>query len=188
VNRKAFTLIELMISIALTVIVVFFLYKALSNQERASEVLGSHAYSLFLKEKLYKLLFLDLSQAQEVKVEPLFNKDYRLLILKTTNSLHQIPLPYVAYFVHERNKTLVRLESAYPIKFPLDFEKVKLTFADPLVSDVKKFVILNLAQSKQKRELLPGERPPPKKNKDGSQEFLLFLKWQDQRILLDVKR
>ncbi|NPA03514.1 MAG: prepilin-type N-terminal cleavage/methylation domain-containing protein [Epsilonproteobacteria bacterium] len=189
-NRRAFTLIELMVSIALTTIVVFFLYKALSNQERATEILAKNANELSVKDKLFQLLFLDLSQAQEVKIQHLFNKDYKILTLKTSNSLHQIPFPYVSYFVHERNRTLVRLESAYPIKFPVEFEQVKKTFADPLVSDVKKFIVIDVMQGGGLgRELLPGERPPPKKKKeDSSKEYLLFLKWKKDRIIMDVKK
>ena len=188
-NKRGFTLIELMVSIALTVIVVLFLYKALSNQEIANEVIAKKALKIEQKEKLFELLYRDLSQAQEIKVEPVFNRDYRLLFLHTTNSLHQIPMPYVAYFVHENNRTLVRLESAYSFKFPVEPEKIKYIFADPLVAQVEKFIVLEDMQGgRKRRELLPGERPPKAKDQNGSKEYLLFLKWQDERLVIDIKK
>ncbi len=181
-----------MVSIALTAIVVLFLYKALSNQEIANEVIAKKASQIQKKEKLFELLYRDLIQAQSIKVEPVFNKDYRLLFLRTRNSIHEIPMPYVAYFVHENNKTLVRLESAYELKFPVELEKIKYTFADPLVSEVEKFIVLQsegVGGGAKERELLPGERPrPKKKDKNATKEYLLFLKWQDKKLLMDIKK
>jgi len=187
-SRRAFTLIELMVSIALTVIVVLFLYKALSNQEMANKILQKNAKEIQEKTQLYELLVRDLTQAKSIKIEPLFSKNYRILYLTTTNSLHQIPTAHVAYFVHEHNKTLVRLESAYPIKLPVPTEKVKFIFADPLVSGVDRFIVEEVGTKRAAREPLPGERVPPRSDQNGSKEYLLFLHWQKEKLLLDIKK
>ena len=190
-SRRAFTLVELMVSIALTTIVVFFLYKALSTQEQANEIIAKNVEVISKKEKLYHLLFRDISKATGIATEPVFNKNYALLFLQTTNSLHQIPHPYVAYFVHENNKTLVRLESAYPIKFPVDYEKVKYIFADPLIGQTQKFIVLDSETSGGggQRELLPGERPKTKKkDRKGQKEYLIFFKWNDEKLLMDIRK
>ncbi|NPA64265.1 MAG: prepilin-type N-terminal cleavage/methylation domain-containing protein [Epsilonproteobacteria bacterium] len=190
---RAFTLVELMVSIALTTIVVFFLYRALSNQEQANEIIAKNVHEISKKEKLYHLLFRDISKATSIQSEPLFNKSYSILLMRTSNSLHQIPNPYVAYFVHEKNLTLVRLESAYPIKFPVDYEKVKYIFADPLIAQTKKFVVLDssAAGGSTQRELLPGERPRGEKkdkNATASKEYLIFFKWEKEKLLMDIRK
>ncbi len=186
-SRRGFTLIELMVSIALTVIVVLFLYKALSNQEIANKILQKNAQAVQDKALLYELFLRDLAQAKSIKIEPLFNKNYRILYLTTTNSLHQIPTAHVAYFVHEQNRTLVRLESAYPIKLPVPSENLKLIFADPLVSGVDRFIVEEVSANRAAREPLPGEKVPPKSDQNGTKEYLLFLHWQKQKLLLDIK-
>ena len=191
-SRRAFTLIELMVSITLTVIVVLFLYKALSNQEIANATLTKNAGEIERKAKLYELLFRDLSQASQVRVEPVFNKNYKILFLKTTNSIHEIPEPYVAYFVYDTNRTLVRLESAYPLKFPVELEKIKYIFADPLVSQVDSFLVYEMGseggRGVVRRELLPGERPQSKKESNLSKEYFLYLHWPEGKIVMDMKK
>ncbi|MRJ01818.1 MAG: prepilin-type N-terminal cleavage/methylation domain-containing protein [Epsilonproteobacteria bacterium] len=193
-NRRGFTLIELMVSIALTTIVVLFLYRALSNQERANGVLARKGLQLEERRKVYELLFRDLMEASSVKVVPLGNRNFTILQLKTTNSLHQVPKPYVAYFVHERNATLVRLESARPIGFPVPLGEIKYIFADPLVNGVEKFIIVERGAQggrRMERELLPGEKalPQPPKGKGGrGREYLIYLKWKGEEFLIDMKK
>jgi prepilin-type N-terminal cleavage/methylation domain-containing protein len=173
-NRSAFTLVELMISVALTAIVLLFLYRALDVQRISNETASRSSKTILERTALYKLLYADLIEAKWIKREPLSNKDYSLLFMRTSNSLHQIPLPYVVYFVHENNRTLVRLESAYELKFPISGELVKYVFADKLLEKVRKFVVL--------------ERGSKQKRKKASKEYLLFLKWDKENMVMDVKK
>ncbi len=188
-SRRGFTLVELMVSIALTTIVVLFLYKALSTQQHSNDIVARNALGIAKRTQLYELIYADLLEAQEVRVEPVFNKDYTILFLHTTNSLHQIPFPYVAYYVHENNRTLVRLESAYALKFPVESEMVKYIFADRLLEGVQKFIVQERGGSVrgERRELLPGESEKSK-DKNGSKEYLLFLKWPGDEMLIDMKK
>ncbi|MRI83430.1 MAG: hypothetical protein C6I00_03330 [Nitratiruptor sp.] len=189
-HRRAFTLIELLISIALTATVLLFLYKALATQEILNASLQRHTHRIATQEALFALLHRDLLKARSIQVIPLSNRDYSILMLQTTNSLHQIPMPYVAYFVHERNATLVRLESAYKFTFPVDFEGIKYIFADPLISQVNKFLVIQRQSGGKKRRQipLPGERLPTPKEDNGTRgEYLIYLQWEDGKMVVHHK-
>ena len=177
-SRKAFTLIELMVSIALTVIVVLFLYKSLATQEISNKVLAKNASVLHQTDQIFNLLYRDFLESNETKIATTFNKDYNILYLATKNSLHDIPFAHVVYYVNAKDKTLVRLESAYPMKLPVDLEKIKYIFADVLIDKVTKFRIFQTQQeSRQKRrELLPGEAPPKSRPSNMPSKYLIFFK------------
>ena len=188
-NRRAFTLIELMVSIALTVIVVLFLYKALATQEISNKVLAKNATSLHQTDQIFDLLYRDFLESNETKIATTFSKDYNILYLATKNSLHDIPVAHVVYYVNAKDKTLVRIESAYPIKLPVDLEKIKYIFADPLVKKITKFKIFQTQQSsnQKRRELLPGEAPQPHKDiRESAKKYLIFIKNPQNSILFEA--
>ncbi len=188
-NRRAFTLIELMVSIALTVIVVLFLYKALATQEISNKVLAKNATSLHQTDQIFDLLYRDFLQSNETKIATTFNKDYDILYLSTRNSLYDIPFAHVVYYVNVKDNTLVRLESAYPIKLPVDLEKIKYIFADPLVKKITKFRVFQTQQTnnQKRRELLPGEAPrPQKKYRKKNARYLIFIKEAKKLMLFGV--
>jgi len=178
-SRRGFTLIELMVSIALSVIVLFFLYRALDIQRTSNETALRSSDALRKRTALYELLYTDLMQAKWVKTEPLPNRNYSLLFMQTTNSLHQIPQPYVVYFVHEKNRTLVRLESAYELTLPIDSELVKYVFSDRLLEGVQKFVVLEQSLKQNQKSGLAKKR---------THEYLLFLKWPRDSMLIDIQK
>jgi len=177
-SRRAFTLIELMVSIALTVIVVLFLYKALATQEISNKVLAKNAASLHQTDQIFDLLYRDFLESNETKIATTFNKDYNILYLSTRNSLHDIPVAHVVYYVNAKDKTLVRLESAYPIKLPVDLEKIKYIFADPLVKKITKFRMFYTRRIdiQQRKELLPGEKRSFKKKEIFKDKYFIFIK------------
>jgi len=187
-SRKAFTLIELMVSIALTVIVVLFLYKSLATQEISNKVLAKNASVLHQTDQIFNLLYRDFLESNETKIATTFNKDYNILYLATKNSLHDIPFAHVVYYVNAKDKTLVRLESAYPMKLPVDLEKIKYIFADVLIDKVTKFRIFQTQQeSRQKRrELLPGEAPPKSRPSNMPSKYLIFFKKDRKSTVFEV--
>ncbi len=188
-SRKAFTLIELMVSIVLTVIVVLFLYKALATQEISNKVLAKNAGILYQSDQIFDLLYRDFLESNETRIATTFNKDYNILYLSTKNSLHNIPFAYVIYYVNAKDKRLIRLESAYLMKLPVDLEKIKYIFADTLIDKVTKFRIFQRQQesNQKRRELLPGEAPSPqKKSEKKSSKYLIFLREAKKSMIFEV--
>lgn len=189
-SRKAFTLIELMVSIALTVIVVLFLYRALATQEISNKVLAKNATKLRQVDQLFNLLYRDFLESNETKIITTFNKEYNIVYLATKYSLHNIPFAYVMYYVNAKDKTLVRLESAYPFKLPVDLEKMKYIFVDRLIKKVSKFRVFQSQQGdNQGRELLPGEAPRvQKKDEKSVKKYLVFIKNPYNSLLFEVAK
>ena len=121
--KKAFTLIELLISIIILSIIMLFLYKSYASvnrtnvfhQEKAKEILG-----LELKKKI---MFLDFALGSDIKVLNQ-EKNEDIVFLQTTNSIHNRFNPYVAYVIAESK--LYRLESLtifreYPLSSEVEF-------------------------------------------------------------------
>ncbi|BCD68946.1 general secretion pathway protein J (plasmid) [Nitratiruptor sp. YY09-18] len=170
-----------MVSIALTVVVVFFLYKALDTQKQSNAIITRRSLVISNKDALFKLFYADIYESNQTHVQTTFNKDFDIVYLATKNSLHQIPFAYVVYYVNPQDKTLVRLESAHPFKLPVDLEKIQYLFADTLIKNVKKFRLFT-AMSKNSREPLPGETRKSKKEKTEQKYLLFFLSNQEKNI------
>jgi len=189
-SRRSFTLIELMVSIVLTVIVVFFLYKALTMQEKANKSLQKKSKIITKSNKLFELLYRDFKESNSSKVVNTFNKDYNIFFLATTNSLHELPFAYVVYYINAKDKTLVRLESSLPLRLPISLEKMPFVFADVLAKNVEKFRVFSAnVAGKSDRELLPGESPRKKQKIQNIQKssYLVYLSISLQNNVLELK-
>ena len=186
-NRYAFTLIELMISIALTVIMVFFLYKALAIQEKANETLQKKSDAIHKKNQLFTLIYKDFKKADKTEIINTFNKDYNIFAMQTKNSLHNIPFAYVVYYVNAKDKTLIRLESALPIHLPVAPERVTLVFSDVLEKGIEKFRLFLSAKSRRKIKLLPGtSSSSDHQNKRERANYFVFIKIRKKTIYFSL--
>ncbi len=135
--RKAFTLIEMMIAIVVFSVIVVFLYKSYDTLK-----LSNMKYLRISKDmqrlwRIKKMLFLDFALSLKSDVSVLNQeKNEDVVLLQTSNSLHNRFYPYIAYIV--KDGTLYRLESLYKLTYPLDAD----TRADiDEIAKVKRFRI-----------------------------------------------
>ena len=118
--RKAFTLIELMISIVILTILMMFLYKSYAALNSSNVLLSEELQKISKLEKLKEVIYKDLSVAISSDVNSSAitilkqSKKEDVVFLQTRNSIHQRINPYVAYLV--KDKRLYRLESLKPFK------------------------------------------------------------------------
>lgn len=113
--RKAFTLIELMISISLLSIMMLFLYQSYASLNRSNQFYAQEVSHIVSQEKRKEVLFLDISLALFHSIKIIHKeKDEDVVFLQSANSLHQNYNPYIAYIKKENN--LYRLESLEPFK------------------------------------------------------------------------
>lgn len=117
--RRAFTLIELMISIMILSILMLFLYKSYSSLNRSNTLLAKEVKQISRLELLKKTVYEDFTVAFKKSIRVIHqSKDEDILFFQTKHSIHRRINPYVAYIIKE--KTFYRLESFKPFKkYPL---------------------------------------------------------------------
>ena len=138
-KRSAFTLMELMVSIVLIVLIVFFLYGAIGSMKLSNKSLAKHDQQESNRTKIFELLYKDLIQSTSLQTLPTKDKKFTLVELQTKNSLHEIAMPYVTYFVNAQSDTLIRLEAAKKIVLPVPYEDRFAIHADAILNNVSAF-------------------------------------------------
>ncbi len=142
-NRKAFTLIEILISIVLLAIIILFLYKALNIAEYSNKFFGHKLEKYENKVNLKKILFLDIvhSIAKENKILEDRRKN-SVFLLKTSSSYHNSFCTNITYLVSKENN-LLRIESKVVFnKDKLNDDFFENSFVDTIVNDIEKFKII----------------------------------------------
>ena len=105
--KKAFTLVEIIISIFLFSLIMIFLYKSTSNLRLNNKNLKeNHSKSKTFNKVLYQLKN-DLILSSKVKIDNEKNK----IELITTNTLYENSNPKVIWTILKQSKTLIRVEN-----------------------------------------------------------------------------
>lgn len=138
-QRPAFTLMELMVSIVLIVLIVFFLYGAIGSMKLSNKSLSRHDQQESNRTKIFELLYKDMIQSVSLQALPTKDKKFTLVQMQTKNSLHEIAMPYVTYFVNAQSDSLIRLEAAKKIVLPISYEDRFTIHADMILGDVSAF-------------------------------------------------
>ena len=143
--KKAFTLIELLISIVILSILVLFLYQSYASLNRSNDTLAQQREKITKEELLRKTLYLDFSVAFVPTIKILHqSKTKDVVFLQSPHSVHDRINPYIAYIV--KDKTLYRLESLKPFKkYPLTSD------SDFVVDTLGKVKIFRVYKSKDKK-------------------------------------
>jgi len=147
VNRRAFTLVELIISIFLLGIIVVFLYQATSSLQKSNEIFYQNEKKLEVGEDIVNMLYKDIFYSNKIEIK---GKDSVLLNLKTKNSLFDITMPYVSWFVSKDENTLLRFESIYPFS-KMNNQNSYYYHISVVAKECEKFQIY---QSKKKKYIL----------------------------------
>ncbi len=169
-NKKAFTLVEVMISITIFSIVIVFLYESLNLSKKFNDIFARHVDNYIESFDLQKILYLDIIEAKgNITITPDRNKNTILKIINTNNTYHSVFSKYITYFINKNGK-LIRVESSEVFnhkKINSDFLDHKNTYIDILKEDVEKFLVL---KNKQSDEDKPG--------------FTIFLKLENEEEII----
>ncbi len=141
-KRSAFTLMELMVSVVLIVMITLFLYNAIASMKLSNRTLAHHDQSEANRTKVFELLYRDFVESVELNVSQTQQDKYNIVSMQTHNSLHEIIMPYVVYYVHSEDERLIRLESAKKLSLPLEYEDRNSVFADVLFTNVKQLNVV----------------------------------------------
>lgn len=169
-GRKAFTLIEVLISIGLLGIIIPALFGVLTKLQESNEQLASHLQKAKEATSATKILYLDILGSDgniTIKKEEFS----RLCLQETRNSLHTLPSAKVCWVVLKKRRTLARIEGngyELPLKGSQRAE-VDLVMSDMELFDVyherdKVLVVLKQKSKEPVSFMIQGiENPESKK-------------------------
>ncbi len=204
--KRAFTLMELLVSVVLIGLITLYMYGAIASSRQTSKTLSRHALSEQNRTMLYTLFYRDLIEALRVKARSTKNKHFTVVQLQTRNSLYDIAAPHVTWYVNAQTHDLIRLESAQPIELPVNYERKHFIHADIFARDVTDFNLYTAmnesnssvraaSSSASSIASLSSEEDAHRDNvrkqdaKDLSNLLFLFLKdSRHQPILLEIAR
>jgi prepilin-type N-terminal cleavage/methylation domain-containing protein len=161
--KKAFTLIELLISIVILSILMLFLYQSYAGLNKSNETITQKIDEVERLALLKKTLYLDFYTAKYETLN-ILHQDAKedVVFFQTANSIHQRFSPYVAYVI--KNKTLYRLESlrafsTYPLEAQSNFvadklDKVILFRVYKSTQNSKKMVLVHIVFENEEEVLL----------------------------------
>ena len=134
-NRKAFTLIEVLISIALMGIVIVALFSSVDMLQNSNEHLLKYLKKSKKVTKATKTLYIDIiSSDGNISIKK--DEFSRVCLEETRNSLYALPSAKVCWLVLKKDKTLVRVEgNAYHLPLRAE-ERVEV---DPIMKEVSLF-------------------------------------------------
>jgi len=143
-NKRAFSLIEILISISLFSLILIFLYETLDMTTKSNQFYSKKLEMKQNKNHLKSIIFSDLINIKNTNTKYIAITDRRknsILNFKTQNTYHNPFYNNITYLV-TKNKNFVRIESKnkFDIK-KLDDEFFKYTYIDILSTNVSKLKI-----------------------------------------------
>jgi len=136
-NRKAFTLLEVLISIALMGIILVALFSSVDMLQNSNEQLLKYLKKSKKITQASKVLYSDF-MGSDGNISIKKDEFSRVCIEETKNSLYALPTAKVCWVVLKKNKTLVRIEgNGYDLPVGLE-ERVEV---DSVMNDLEIFDI-----------------------------------------------
>lgn len=150
-KSRAFTIVELLISVALIGLIIVYLYSVSGNLQKSNQFYDAKQQKEDAENRIKELFFRDIIEiaSNEINITEGFDKEYSILNFKTHNSLHGLANPYVMYAVSREDSTLIRSESMVDFNFSDEnfFNKTK---SIEIVKDVEKFLVSSDEKNKKK--------------------------------------
>ncbi len=170
-QRKAFTLIEVLISIALLSLVLMALYKSLNMLQSSNIQLFDHLQRAETQKRATEILFLDIAGSDgNITIEQ--NEFSRLCLEHSVNSLYASPSAKICWVVSKDKKSLLRSEGR---RYTLPLKSDDAVAVDKVMDDIEIFQVyrnkgevLVLIQQKAKVAttfIVYGVAEKPKKKK-----------------------
>ena len=113
--KKAFTLIEVLVSIVLLGIMFTYVYTILNSVKTQNNRYLEKADTIQKEQKIFNLLSLDIAKSIG-KISISHGSRYDLISFTTQNSIYEIINPNILYFVSKKDNALIRVESLEPLK------------------------------------------------------------------------
>lgn len=146
--KKAFTLVEIIIAIAIFSVIIVYMYQAIGTTKKSTAAYERKYEKIQKNQTIRKLLYNDIFNQvdpySDTKVDT--SGDFSTYYLKTNNSLHNISSPFVAYKVIKN--TLYRFESIRKFTLPINEDNKNSIHVDKLLENIKSFLLYTYKNSK----------------------------------------
>lgn len=149
-NKKGFTLVEVMVSITIFSIVIVFLYQSLNLSKTFNQTFKRHLNNHISMYDLEKIIFEDILETKgEISIKTDKNNNTIFQITQSNNTYHDPFNKYITYLLSNNNK-LIRIESkdefntTSSISQFLDKDDV---YIDIIAKDITKFKVLSNIQN-----------------------------------------
>lgn len=142
--KKAFTLLELIISITLFMIIVVFLYKTLDQTKYSNNLFSNKQEILKQSNHLHNIFLEDIAEASSITINYDKNKNAIVKII-TYNTYHNAFFNNITYFIGN-SKELIRIESkeAFKESERVSDDFLNNAFVDILLENVEYFDVKNM--------------------------------------------
>ena len=139
--KKAFTLLEVVISITIFMILLIFLYKTLDQSKHSNKQFSGYTQSVKYQNELNDIFLEDILESIS-KIEIKKDRDENsLLRFESSNSYHNSFFNHITYLISSNDK-LIRIESKD--KFNLGEAQINFydySFIDILLEDIEYFEV-----------------------------------------------
>ena len=136
IRRKAFTLLEVLISIALLSLVLLALYKSLGMLRASNMQLFEHLSRASEEKRVVETLFLDIASS-DGNITIINDDEFsRLYIQSSINSLYALPSAKICWLVTKKSKNLIRTEGNY---YDIPLRAEDRVAVDSVMSDMELF-------------------------------------------------
>lgn len=137
--KKSFTLLELLISIALFFIIVVFLYKTIDQTKHSNNLFSNKEQALKESNHLHNIFLEDFGESSNITISYDKNKNTIVKIV-TNNTYHNAFFNNITYLINS-SKKLVRIESyqAFNELQPMTLDFEANSYIDILLENIEFF-------------------------------------------------
>ncbi|MGA1933222.1 PulJ/GspJ family protein [Arcobacter sp. YIC-464] len=140
-TKKAFTLLEVVISITLFMVLIIFVYKTLDQTKHSNKIFEKQTTSIKNSNRIYNIFLEDIGESSELSSISYDRDKNARLIFSSNNTYHNPFYTNIAYLISSNNK-LVRIESKDKFKFEnTSYEFYENAYVDILLEDIEYFDI-----------------------------------------------
>lgn len=146
--KKAFTLIELIIAIAIFSIIIVYLYQAIYTTKKSILIYENMHQKTQTIDRVKNLFYNDIfNQTDPYANTSVITKDkFSTYYLRSNNSLFALSSPFIAYKVI--NSKLYRFESVAPFNLPLNEKNQNKIKLNVIATNVTHFTIYSYKNSR----------------------------------------
>lgn len=139
--RRAFTLVEVMISIVIIGLITSYLYGTLGQVKKSNSLLYERDVKTRDRAFFLSLFNRDTLESTSSKITSSIKGESSVLHLQTKNSLYNSHYVYVKWFLHEDLKTVIRAESVKDFQLPVKEERLHWVRFDTALENIEVFRI-----------------------------------------------